>query len=74
MAKKLAKKQTGGKSPYSKFVGDSTMTKQSKKIHPEKWEPKIFAPKAIDTTKVNSTKITIPSKKSGGSVKTKKKK
>jgi hypothetical protein len=64
---KLIKKQKGGASPYSKLVGDSTMTKQSKKVHPEKWEPKIFAPKGIDTTKVSSKK------KMGGSVKPKKK-
>jgi hypothetical protein len=74
MAKKLAKKQTGGTSPYSKLVGDSIMTKQSKKVHPEKWEPKILAPKEIDTTKVGSIKSAVPSKKAGGQIKFKKKK
>ena len=69
MAKKLTKKQTGGTAPYNKFVGDSIMTKQSKKLHPEKWEPKIFTPKGIDTTiakKLLTTKKKLSKAQTGG--------
>ncbi len=52
-------KQTGGASPYSKLVGDSTMTSQSKKAHPEKWTPNFKSDKSDSTRKAKSNKAII---------------
>lgn len=77
MGKKLAKKQKGG--PYQKLIGDSTMTRESKKVHPEKWDStkkdiqKVSAPTGKDTARVGSVRITVAKKKSGGQTKSKKK-
>jgi len=80
MAKKLAKKQTGGMSPgQAKEAKRDSIYKAAKDKSDARYAemmkemPKVTAPKGKDTTRVGSVRITVANKKTGGQTNSKKK-